>query len=593
MSGGELSPVQASAAEAVAATLRRRGVKCAFGLPGTQNLGVFEMLRRAGIPLITTATETGAAFAAIGYARASRTIPLLVTIPGPGALYALPGVAEARDDSTALVWIVAAHPEGKRRFALHSLDIEAAAKPAVKQILRPAGAAGLPAAFETALAAADSGEPGPVLVIIDDRELDEVIETPAGAGRVTEQEAPAAAAGLAERLSRAERPLFFFGRGAEQSRHLWLDIAARTGAAMTTTLSGRGIVPETEGRLIYHDFSSGTGASIQRLFERADLVLALGVKFSHNGTGGFSLKIPQEKLIHIDRAAGVLNGEYPASLAIESDLAPVAKSLLEKLKDTRPGWQQAELDSIRAAEAKESSKLAAGEPWVRSGMGTVHWRKFFEAFFGEPQDWIITTDSGLHQFLVRRLASVRRPCGLLTPSDFQSMGFSIPAAIGAALSGRNQPPQVDGYAGSSDLRGEFASRRCAAVVGDGGLLFSLGELATARRERLDLVVVVINDGGYGLIRRQQIQRFGVSGGMAVTIPDLPALAASLGARYVRYRDAAGAGIGQVSAGGGLTIVEVETVEPQSIERMRLKAYARETVRRLIGPKLISKLRGRR
>ena len=568
-------PVQVTAADAVSGVFLRHNISAAFGLPGTQNLGMIDLLRRSAIPFTTTATETGAAFMAIGYQRASGRLPLVLTIPGPGALYAIPGIAEARDDSVPLVWIVAAHPDRSKRFGLQGVSIEGAAAPVVKKIFTPALAAEIPAAIDVAVRTARSGEPGPVLVLIDDRKLDELITAPIALAPAENDPPQEAIEKLRKRLSTSARPLFFLGLGAEGERRALIELAGRCGAAVTTTLSGRGAIAEDDGRSIYHDFSSGTGPGIQRLFERADLVVACGVKFSHNGTGGFSLKILKDKLIHIDSSAGSLGGDYPASIGINADLSKVVPALADVKSSA--GWDQAELDSIRAAIKKENSALTDTEPAVRSGIRTIPWRFFFNGFFGRRLNgWIVTTDSGLHQILIRRLLTVTEPRSFFVPADFQSMGYSIPAAGGAAL-----------YQQRTDRQ---ERRSVAAVVGDGSLLFSLGELATIRRERLDLVVIVINDGGYGLIRRQQISRTGVSSGMDLAIPDLPALAASLGARYVRYSQAASITLEQLKQYSGLTIVEVETVEPHSISRTKLRAFSREVVRRLLGPNLIARVR---
>ena len=104
------------------------------------------------------------------------------------------------------------------------------------------------------------------------------------------------------------------------------------------------------------------------------------------------------------------------------------------------------------------------------------------------------------------------------------------------------------------------------------------------------MVIVIRDGGYGLIRRQQISRFGVSSGMGVAIPDLPSLAASLGSRYVRFSEATSVTLDALGQSPGLTIVEVETVEPPAISRMKFRAVSREAVRRFLGPRFVARLR---
>ena len=174
---------------------------------------------------------------------------------------------------------------------------------------------------------------------------------------------------------------------------------------------------------------------------------------------------------------------------------------------------------------------------------------------------VYTADAGLHQALVRRYADVTQPRGLLCPSDFQSMGFGLPGAIGAALA---RPGTT-----------------VVACVGDGALILTLGELLTAVRERIDLVVVVFNDASYGLIRRQQLLNFGTSSGVALHNPDYAALAAAVGCSYFPMQGDPAAAMKSVAQTPGVRLVEVRLDDVASLARGGLKSVIREQVRQAL------------
>ena len=180
-----------------------------------------------------------------------------------------------------------------------------------------------------------------------------------------------------------------------------------------------------------------------------------------------------------------------------------------------------------------------------------------------PDDAIVVTDSGYHQMSVRRHYTVRSPHGLLVPTNFQSMGYALPAAIGAALAA--------------------PSRRVVAVVGDGGMLMSGLELVTAVRERVRLTVVVFNDGAYRLIRNPQLAAYGESHGTDIEGPDLEALAAATGADY---RMAGSDGIEAAIADHGnqeatVRLVEVPLVDSAGLKAVRRRGRLRATAHRLL------------
>jgi acetolactate synthase-1/2/3 large subunit len=224
------------------------------------------------------------------------------------------------------------------------------------------------------------------------------------------------------------------------------------------------------------------------------------------------------------------------------------------------GWNEAELLDWRAA-AMRFEKDAELEPRHElTGMPAREIVRGLRAAL--PDDAIVVTDSGYHQMSVRRHFAVRSPLGLIVPTNFQSMGFALPAAIGAALAA--------------------PSREVVAVIGDGGMLMSALELITAVRERVRLTVVVFNDGAYSLIRNPQLAGYGESHGTELLDPDFEALAAATGADY---RLAGPDGIRAALARSGadeplVRLVEVPLADSPGLKRMRRRGKLRAAARRV-------------
>jgi acetolactate synthase-1/2/3 large subunit len=196
------------------------------------------------------------------------------------------------------------------------------------------------------------------------------------------------------------------------------------------------------------------------------------------------------------------------------------------------------------------------------------------AFFADlrramPETAVLATDSGYHQYMVRRHQQVLAPRTLLVPADFQSMGFGLPAAIGAAVS-------TGGVA--------------AAIVGDGGFAIGALELATAVRAGIPLVVIVFVDGSYGLIRLQQLRRTGHTSGVDLPPIDIRSIAAAVGADYsaVEGEDALRV-LASAFGSGAVTIVEVAVEHSSDLERARRRGLATSTVQSVLGPRVSGRL----
>ena len=562
-------------ANRICAALETLGIDTVFGLPGTQNVPLFEALRTSRLRTILATHELGAAFMAAGFYRATGRVAALFTIPGPGFTYALTGLAEARHDSAALVHITVAPPaEGGRSFQLQALDQAAMAGPVVKRRFRIEREDETESALREAYVTAISGEPGPVLV-----EVNPVVLTSPSVGtstirRLPEYLAPDAAAILA-RLRAARRPLLFAGQGAASGAYALRRLAEWLNAPVVTTLSGRGILPEDHPLAVAIDLGGPGLAVVNDLIASADLVLALGCKFSHNGTGGFRLRLPSDKLIHVDASPEVLGVNYPASLLIQADVPALLEALVTSLPGAAPSaatWVPSELAAARA-DAARRVREGGPEPRIRD-VDVATPAEFFRALRAVlPREAILVTDSGQHQSLARRHFPVLAPRGLMCPSDFQSMGFGIPAAIGAAIGAPR--------------------RRIVALVGDGGFAMAGLELLTAVRERLPVAVIVFNDGQLGLIREQQLREYGHAHAVALDGFDIAAVAAAAGAQHVRLEGRAEDVLRDALARDWPVVVEVAVGDSAGQLAAHAKGYVKQAARGLLGAGLREWLRGLR
>ena len=555
-------------ANLVGDALRDLGVRHAFGLPGTQNVGLFDVLRQARIRTVVATSELAAGFMANGYARTCGEVGILCAIPGPGFTWAMTAIAEARHDSVPLLLLTGA-PEGARPFALQALDQEAMIGPVVKGVMRATVPGALATVLYRAHALALEGEPGPVAVELPDRLLGDTVHAPDIRIAVSPDPiAPDTAQWneLVDLLKRSTRPLIMAGQGCAFAPSELLALADRLGAPVATSISARGVVPETHPLALATEPSGRGIEGLNRIASRADLILVLGWKFSHNGSGGFQLRLPAERMVHVDLAPGVLNANYPARLAIRADVP----ALLRRLSDvplTRGSWPAEEIAACRAAAAPDSGVV---EPVIHGVEPATPARFFAELRTAMPPDAILALDSGQHQMMARRHFRVLGPRGFLLPTDFQSMGFGIPAAIGATLAAPD--------------------RRVVALVGDGGFAMSGLELATAVRERIPLTVIVFVDESLGLIRLQQYREFGHEFGTRLERLDLSAFARAVGAAYVPLLGGAGATLADAIRSDGVTIVEVALGDSVDLLKVRAEGAARGAVRSIVPEGLLARVK---
>jgi thiamine pyrophosphate-dependent acetolactate synthase large subunit-like protein len=522
--------------EWVVEALHAEGVRHVFGIPGVHNLAIYDALLRGGtrITHILARHEQGAGFMADGYARASGRPGVIVATTGPGATNVLTPLVESYAGSQPVLALVSDIPAaliGRDLGALHEVPNQIDCfRPMTRraETIRDAGA--FAPAVQRAFEQFRSARPGPVaLSLPTDLLMARVtsrINDPTGHPPACDR---ALIAQAAERLARAERPVIVTGggtvsAGAEDELRA---LARRLGAPVLTTVMGRGAIPEDDP--LWVGVLSNKYAS-QPLLEAADVVLAVGCRFAHRSTQGLLLNLrfrPGQVLIHLDIDPSVIGKLFPATLGVVGDARDGLAGLVAGLGSGAPAarWPARQLADLRAARSPR------WEPATGRLIETLR--------SALPADAIVVNDQTGINYWMEWHFPVLAPRTFLYPVGSATLGYAVPAAIGAKV-GMPERPVV-------------------AVAGDGGFMFSVNELATAVKYRLPIVFLVLNDERYGAIKYLQEAMFDGRWGEAdLANPDFVGLAHAFHAEGRRLRDVdeLGPALGQALGHPGPTVLEL-------------------------------------
>lgn len=528
-----------TAGEAAAATLVAHGVTDLFGIPGIHTLGLYDgIARRPELRHITTRHEQGAGFAADGYARVSGRPGVACVTTGPGAFNALAAVAEAWADSSRVLVLagqIATHELGRRSGVLHETPDQAAGyRPVTAFAGEPRTAAAIPAAVSEAFRAMASGRHRPAYVELPN----DLLRAPVfgfapvvhpGPMRVVPAEEDIRRA--AAILRQARRPLVLLGAGVTVSRagDELRRLAERLGAPVLPTGPAMGTLPDDHP--LCGDFVSGANPAHRALFDEADAVLAAGVHLGFNSTAYWTVPLP--RLIHLDLDPAAIGVRYPPEVALVGDAAAGLAALLDELGTVAPA---ADPDWGAARTARARRELRAS---FHPGVERID-RAMLAARRELPRGSVVTHDAAGFNFWSAYAWPAYRPAGSLWPWGSATLGFGLPAAIGAAVAVGGQTPVV-------------------AACGDGGFLFTAMELSTAVARSLPVIALVHNDGGFRSIGYHQQRHFeGREIGVELVNPDLVAFARSFGAHAERIADIAGlpAAVARAVATHGPAVIEI-------------------------------------
>jgi acetolactate synthase-1/2/3 large subunit len=492
-------------ADLVVQALEDAGVEVAFGLPGVHNLALWRAIGASPIRLVGVRHEQTAAYAADGYARAGGRLGVALTTTGPGAANTLAAVGEAWASRSPLLVIATDVPTSVRRHgvwrgALHEATDQAAMfAPVVKHAERVGAAASLGGAVTEAARTAVEPPCRPVYV---------EVPTDLLAAQVTDPEPPRARRApaplardavvrAAELVSGSRRPLVWAGGGALQAGagEAVGRLAERLVAPVLLTYSARGLLSPGHPCLVA---APPHVPEVGALWDEADCVVAIGTDFDGMMTQGWTQPAPP-RLVAVNVDVADASKNYLPDLVLEADAATAVPLLADRI-EPRGG-----LDAL-------ARRLGGVQAEVRAGLGRTDPEAlgFLEHVAGAlPDAGVVVCDMCIPGYWLGGFHNPAAPRGLSYPLGWGTLGCAFPQALGAALA----------------VEGPVVS-----VSGDGGFLYAPGELATAAQERIPITAVVVDDGGYGMLRFDQDQRGDPREGVDLVTPDFAAMAASFGVR---------------------------------------------------------------
>lgn len=500
----EEKEMKISGAKIIVETLIEQGCDTVFGYPGGQAINIFDelYLNSGRINHILTAHEQGASHAADGYARATGKVGVCIATSGPGATNLVTGIATAYLDSVPLVAITGNVPTALiGRDSFQEVDIVGITMPITKHNFIVKDIRELADTLRTAFKIAKSGRPGPVLVDIPkdvqtsvwDFEPKKDPVRPFPLSFASENKLRQAA----EMIKNAKRPYIYFGGGiisGKASAEL-LDLAEKIDAPIGCSLMGLSAIPNDHPRFLGMNGMHGHYASSVAQDE-ADLVIALGARFSDRATGDKKRFNKNFGIIHIDIDSAELDKNITSNLAIQGDIKDSLFRLIPMLSTVeRPEWD-ARIEELRAEEKRrlESSAAAAFEkncdnctrPCAMTGISAENRLspyKIIDIISKKADEHdIIVTDVGQHQMWTAQRYPFKKPRTFLTSGGLGTMGYGLGAAIGAAASN---------------------GKRSILFTGDGSFGMNLNELATAVSQNSPVVIVVMNNGVLGMVRQWQ------------------------------------------------------------------------------------------
>jgi thiamine pyrophosphate-dependent acetolactate synthase large subunit-like protein len=484
--------------QAVTQALAAHGVDVVWGIPGTHNLEIYAHLPGAGIRHVSPRHEQGAGYAADGYARVTGRPGVCIMTSGPAILNAATALAQAYSDSVPVLAVSPGMPlrhPGRGNGELHETkDQRAALEAIVAYSHRVTSVAEIPVAVAQAFAAMTSGRPRPVhleipLDVLEERGKAQVVRP-----LHVPVSVPAAAAldGAATRLAEAARPAVLVGGGARGAAAELRALAERLGAPVVCTINGKGVLPED------HPLSAGAGlarSAVRELVEDSDVVLVVGSGLAPSEQWSGPLPLADKVIrVDVDPAQAITN--VVPLLAVIGDAAVALAGLLARLGAGAGGGERAA--RWRARHLEEAAELGARWSWILDAVGAALGR-----------DGIVAGDSAMVCYHGAVAALPRyTPASFLYPTGYGTLGYGLPAAIGAKL-------------GRPDAR-------VIALLGDGGIMFTVAELAAAAQLRLPLPVVVVDNGGYGEIRDAMAERDDPVHAVDLETPDFMGLGKALG-----------------------------------------------------------------
>lgn len=479
------------AAEAIVRILEKEGITAAFGIPGAGINPVYKYLKDSSITHHTMRHEEAAVHAADGYCRATGDMALAICTSGPGATNFVTGLYTAQIDSIPMIAITGQNVSallGKDAF--QCVDMVSIAAPVSKRAWCVTQAEDIPSVMREACHTARSGKPGPVVIDLPlDIQKTEIDFDPASYQTLTIRNSspdPDSIKEAIRMIDEAERPAIIMGGGVVLSRAEkdFIEFAEYMNLPVITTYMAKGAIPENHPLHVQHvGIQVGAYSIGNSYFLDSDLIVGVGCRFTDRHTGDVSVYQGDRRFIHINIEPREIGKIIKTDLGIVSDAGLALRALLEEAKR-----------SARRAGAERVKQIPSDREaaQVRPGLavdGILHPKTVFDALnrsFDDDTFW--TTGCGLNQIWSGQFQQVSRSRRYFPTGGAGTLGFDIPAAIGASV-------------GLGKAKG-------VCVMGDFGFTFMVEELAVAAKYQLPIVVIILNNANLSLIRQNQKYAYG-------------------------------------------------------------------------------------
>lgn len=499
--------------------LEAEGVTHVFGLPGEENLDFVESLRESKIRFVVTRHEQAAGIMAATWGRLTGKTGVCLSTLGPGATNLVTAAAYAELGGMPMLMITGQKPIKKsKQGQFQIVDVVSMMRPLTKYAQTIVAADSIPARVRESFRRAEEERPGAVhLELPEDiarEDADQQPIAPSFARRPDADEAAIAKAVTA--ITNAKRPLLMIGAGANRKRtsQALTAFVERTGMPFFSTQLGKGVVDETNPAFL-GTAALSSGDFVHKAIDQADCVVVVGHDVIEKPP--FFMR-PGRTVVHVDFSSAAVDSVYHPDIEVTGDIANAVWRLAQGLESA--SWDFAAFDRVRRA---QRAHLTAGDADDRFPIQPA--RLVAEVHKAMPADGIVCLDNGMYKIWFARHYACRKPGTLILDNALATMGAGLPSAIAATL----VHPQ----------------RKVLAVAGDGGIMMSSQELETAVRLGLHLVVMVVRDDGYGMIRWKQQEMNLPDFGMTVGNPDFVKLAEAYGA--VGHRPSSAAEVGTTLA----------------------------------------------
>ena len=482
-----------SGSRMVMEALREEGVETVFGYPGGAALNIYdETYKQSYFKHVLTRHEQAAVHAADGYARASGKVGVAFVTSGPGFTNAVTGLATAYSDSIPLILISGQVPTSLiGTDAFQEIDAVGISRPCVKHNYLVRSIEELPRILKEAFYIARSGRPGPVHVDIPKDitaavgDFDYPTEIKMPTYKPTYKGNAKQIKKALEVIAEAKRPLLYLGGGvvAANASELVRKFSAKTGIPAVETLMGLGVLAHEDKNLLSMVGMHGSYAANMAMSE-TDLIIALGVRFDDRVTGKLSEFAKHAKIIHVDIDPSSISKIVNAHFPIVGDLNCVLEEMVEKVtvnEQNLTAWREilARYDALNPLDYKDSDEIIKPQ-WVV--------RETAKILKESGKDAVIATDVGQHQMWVAQFYPFDRPRQLITSGGQGTMGFGLPAAIGA----KNAMPEST----------------VVNFTGDGSILMNIQELMTATEIDKPVINIILNNNFLGMVRQWQTFFYG-------------------------------------------------------------------------------------